>query len=162
MPSMTEPRSEPMPRTTPAPSAAQMAAAAVRALAPALFAGLVTAAALVLVGGVLAERQGLLAISGLGGASIGLLAARAAVSPNGIAPPALTRPGTRKVAIGLAVLAVLVGGLGTWAYGRLEGGVMDPLAYLWATLGPFVPAEAALAGIAAAWGAGAGPVRGRS
>jgi hypothetical protein len=131
-------------------------------LAPAFLAGLVTAAVLVLVGGVLAERQGLLTISGLGGAAIGLLAARASVSRSGVALPALTRPATRKAAISLAVLAVLAGALGTWAYGRLEGGVMEPLAYLWATLGPFVPAEAVLAAVAAAWGAGAGPIRGGS
>jgi hypothetical protein len=37
---------------------------------------------------------------------------------------------------------------------------MDPLGYLWATLGLYVPAEALIAGLAAAWGAGAGPVRG--
>ncbi|HSO29770.1 MAG TPA: hypothetical protein VLS28_07685, partial [Candidatus Sulfomarinibacteraceae bacterium] len=137
-------------------------ASAWRALAPAIVAALLTAAAFVLVGGVLAERRGLLAIAGLGGAVIGLLTARAAVSADGIAPPALSRGGTTKAAIALAMLAVLAGALGTWAYGRLEGGVMDPLAYLWEVLGPFVPVEAALAGIAAAWGAGAGPIRGRS
>jgi hypothetical protein len=125
-------------------------------------AGLVTAAAFVLVGGLLAERRGLLAIAGIGGAAIGLLAARAAVSPDATSPAVLTRSGTTKAAIALAVLAVLAGALGTWAYGRLEGGVMDPLAYLWETLGPFIPAEAVLSGIAAAWGAGAGPIRGRS
>ncbi len=38
---------------------------------------------------------------------------------------------------------------------------MDPLGYLWATLGLYVPAQVALAAVAAAWGAGAGPVRGR-
>lgn len=121
-----------------------------------------TAAALVLIGGVLAERQGLLAVSGLGGAAIGLLAAKAAVSRDAIAPPALSRGGTTKAAVALAVLAVFIGALGTWAYGRIEGGVMDPFAYLWQLLGPYVPVEAILAGIAAAWGAGAGPVRGRS
>jgi hypothetical protein len=138
------------------------AASILRSLAPALAAGLLTAAAFVLVGGVLAGRQGLLAIAGLGGAAVGLLAAKAAVSPDPIAPPALSRAGMTRAAIALAVASVLVGALGTWAYGRLEGGVMDPLAYLWETLGPFVPAEAALAAVAAAWGAGAGPIRGRS
>ena len=39
---------------------------------------------------------------------------------------------------------------------------MDPLGYLGETLGLYIPAEAAIAAIAAAWGAGAGPVRGRS
>ena len=66
-----------------------------------------------------------------------------------------------RTAVGLALLAVTAGALGTWAYGRLEGGVMDPLSYLWETLGLYVPAQAAVAGLAAAWGAGAGPVRGR-
>jgi hypothetical protein len=37
---------------------------------------------------------------------------------------------------------------------------MDPLSYVWETLGLYVPAQAIVASVAAAWGAGAGPVRG--
>ncbi len=121
-----------------------------------------TAVALVLDGGVLAEERGLLAISGLGGAAIGLVAAAAGVSPDGVIPAPLSRTGVTRIAAGLAIASIVVGALGMWAYGRLEGGVMDPLTYLWTTFGPFVPAEAALAGLAAVWGAGAGPVRWRA
>ena len=128
---------------------------------PAIAAAAVTAVALVVDGGVLAEERGLLAISGLGGAAIGLLAA-AAASPDGGIPAPLPRADVTRIAAGLAIASIVLGALGMWAYGRLEGGVMDPLTYLWTTLGPYVPAEAVLAGLAAVWGAGAGPVRWRA
>ncbi len=145
-----------------APGATGETTTALRALAPAIAAGIVSAAILVIVGGVLAERRGLLAIAGIGGAVLGLLAAGAAVSRDGIAPPALARGRVTRIAVVLAIATIAFAALGTWAYGRLEGGVMDPLSYLGETLGLYVPAEAAIAAIAAAWGAGAGPVRGRS
>ena len=132
------------------------------ALVPAIVALLVTVAAMVVVGGVLAEQRGLLLTAGFGGSAIGLLAAGAAVSPDGVAPPALPRGRAVRVAVFLAVLAVAGAAIGTWAYGRLEGGVLDPVTYLWTVFGPLIPAEAVLAGLTAAWGAGAGPVRSRS
>ncbi|HEX4897015.1 MAG TPA: hypothetical protein VFV53_01500 [Candidatus Limnocylindrales bacterium] len=138
------------------------ARASLGALAPAIAAGIVTAAALVVVGSVLAEQRGLLAIAGIGGAAIGLLGAGAAVSPDGLRPPALSRGRVVRVAVGLALLTIAVAAIGTWAYGRLEGGVLDPLTYLWSVYGPLIPAEAAIAAITAAWGAGAGPIRSRS
>jgi len=147
------------PATTPGAAGGR---ASLGALAPAVAAGIVTAAALVLVGGVLAEQRGLLAIAGIGGAAIGLLGARAAVSPYGVRPPALSRGRVVRMAVGLALLAIAVAAIGTWAYGRLEGGVLDPLTYLWSVYGPLIPAEAAIAAVAAAWGAGAGPIRSRS
>lgn len=110
----------------------------------------------------LAERTGLLAVAGIGGAALGLLAAGAAVSPDGVAPPAMTRRRATRVAVALAFATIAGAALGTWAYGRFEGGVMDPLAYLWETFGLSVPAQAIIAAIAAAWGAGAGPVRSSS
>jgi len=131
------------------------------ALAPAIGALVVTVAAFVIVGGVLAEQRGLLLIAGIGGAAIGLLAAGATVSPDGVTPPAMDRTRVARVAITLAVAAVVGGALGTWAYGRLEGGVLDPLTYFWTVFGPLIPAEAVVAALAAAWGAGAGPVRSR-
>ncbi|MCI0581980.1 MAG: hypothetical protein L0227_03635 [Chloroflexi bacterium] len=134
---------------------------AIGALAPAIGALVVTVAAFVIVGGVLAEQRGLLLIAGIGGAAIGLLAAGGGVSPDGVTPPALDRGRVVRVAITLAVVAVLGGALGTWAYGRLEGGVLDPLTYAWTVFGPLIPAEALVAALAAAWGAGAGPVRSR-
>ena len=141
-------------------ASAAPAPSALRSLAPAIAVGAITAILLVLVGGVLAERRGLLAIAGAGGAVLGLLAANAAVSSDGSAPPPLSRGRITRTAIGLALLTVAAGALGTWAYGRLEGGVMDPLSYVWETLGLYVPAQAIVASVAAAWGAGAGPVRG--
>jgi hypothetical protein len=55
-------------------------------------------------------------------------------------------------AAGLAVLAVLAGLLGIWAFGRLEGGVLDPIAYFDAVHGwPLVVLQLlAGAGLAAA------------
>jgi len=141
---------------------ARVTLGALGALVPAVAAGIVTAAALVLVGGVLAEQRGLLAIAGIGGAATGLLAAQAAVSPDGVRPPALSRGRVVRLAVGLALAAIAVAAIGDWAYGRLEGGVLDPLTYLWAVYGPLIPAEAAIAGVAAAWGAGSGPIRSRS
>jgi hypothetical protein len=149
----------PGPATAPGATDAR---ASLGALAPAVAAGIVTAAALVLVGGVLAEQRGLLAIAGIGGAAMGLLAARAAVSPDGVRPPALSRGRVVRVAVGLALLAIAVAAIGTWAYGRLEGGVLDPLTYLWSVYGPLIPTEAAIAAVASTWGAGAGPIRSRS
>jgi hypothetical protein len=122
----------------------------------------VTAGFLILVGGVLEERGGLLAIAGLGGAAIGLLAASAAVTPDGVMPARMARGRVTRIAVALALGAIAVAALGIWVHGRLEGGVMDPLSYLWATLGLYVPAQAAIAAVAAAWGAGAGPIRWQS
>lgn len=128
---------------------------------PAIVAAIVTAAVLILVGGVLEERRGLLALAGIGGAVLGLLTAEAATSPDGIVPAVMSRGRARNVAVGLALSMIATSAVGIWAYSRLQGGVMDPLSYLWATLGLFVPAQAVIAGIAAAWGAGAGPIRWR-
>jgi hypothetical protein len=153
---------QPRPDTAPEASDARGSRGTLGALAPAVAAGIVTVAALVVVGGVLAEQRGLLAIAGTGGAAIGLLGARAAVSPDGVRPPALSRGRVVRVAVGLALLAIAVAAIGTWAYGRLEGGVLDPLTYLWSVYGLLIPAEAAIAAVAAAWGAGAGPIRSRS
>lgn len=43
-------------------------------------------------------------------------------------------PGPRRAA-GLAIVAVLLGLLGIWAFGRVEGGVLDPIAYFDAVQG---------------------------
>jgi hypothetical protein len=121
-----------------------------------------TAGVLILVGGILEEQRGLLAIAALGGAVIGLLAAGAAASPDGVTPPLLPRRVVTRLAVGLALATIAAAGLGIWVHARLEGGVMDPLSYLWATLGLYVPAQAVIAAIAAAWGAGNGPIRWRA
>ena len=115
------------------------------------------AAVLFMVGGWLASTVGLLAVSGLTGAGIGLVLARAAVPGGAIVPR--SRGEIRWLAIGLAVGAVVVAAIGTWLYAQSEGGVLGPIDYLLTTFGPFVPAELLLAGVAAAWGASAGPVQ---
>lgn len=131
----------------------------VRALTPAVAVGIATAALLALVGGVLAEFRGLLGISGLGGAIVGLVAARAAV-PTDARPALLTRSQAVNGAMLIGALTIVAGALATWAYGRLEGGVLDPVTYLWATFGPLVFAQLGLAVVGAAWGARSGPIRG--
>ncbi len=122
--------------------------------------GLVGAAILVLVGGVLASTAGLLLVAGASGAGIGLALAGAAVAPPDLGHD--RTPVRRATAVRLAVVtacaAVLLGALGTWLVAIREGGVLGPLEYLWTTFGPFVPAELAVAAIAAAWGARTGPV----
>lgn len=122
--------------------------------------GLVGASILVLVGGVLASTAGLLLVAGASGAGIGLALAGAAVAPPDLGHD--RTPVRRATAVRLAVVtacaAVLLGALGTWLVAIREGGVLGPLEYLWTTFGPFVPAELAVAAIAAAWGARTGPV----
>ena len=107
----------------------------------------------------LEERRGLLALAGIGGAVLGLFAAEAAASPDGTAPPMMSRGRATRIAVGLAIMMIAASALGIWAYGRFQGGVMDPLSYLWTMLGLLVPAQAVIAAAAAAWGAGAGPIR---
>lgn len=125
----------------------------------------VTAAAigallLFLVGGLMASTAGLLLVAGITGAAVGLLLARAAVtgpaSPPGGA--ALTRRQASRLAIAIAILAVIIGALATWLFARAEGGTLGFLDYLTETFGLFTPAELLVAALAAAWGAGAGPV----
>jgi len=52
-------------------------------------------------------------------------------------------------AVALAIAAVVVGLLGVWVFARLEGGVLDPMAYLLQVHGPLVGLDLLAAGIAA-------------
>lgn len=115
------------------------------------------AIALVVVGGVFASTFGLLLISGVSGAAIGLVLARAAVPDDAARPTA--RRAVLWIALALALGAVIVGDVGLWLFARQEGGTLEPLDYLWTTFGPFVPGDAVAATLAAWWGAGAGPVQ---
>jgi len=115
------------------------------------------AAALVLVGAVFASTFGLLFVAGAMGAAIGLLLARAAV-PSSDARPT-PRPLVVRVAISLAIVAVVVADVGIWLYGRGEGGTLGLFDYLLTTFGPFVPGVAIVAAVTAWWGATAGPVQ---
>lgn len=116
------------------------------------------AAALVMVGAVFASTFGLLFVAGAMGAAIGLVLARAAVPEPG-AGRAVDRRTVSRLAMGLALVAVVVADVATWLYGRGEGGTLGLFDYLWAAFGPFVPGVAFAAIIGAAWGANAGPVQ---
>ena len=114
-----------------------------------MLASILTAAVLVVLGGVLGLTTGLLFVAGVGSALTGLLFAG---SPR-------SRSRLRAVAVGLAVAAVLVGAVGSWLIGLAEGGTLGLLDYTWALTGVLVPIEAAIAAIAAVWGVNAGPIR---
>ena len=57
----------------------------------------------------------------------------------------LISPPARAAVVGLA--AVVVGLLGIWLFGRIEGGVLDPLEYLADVEGPIVVVLSLLAGV---------------
>ena len=84
--------------------------------------------AFVVLGGVLLVTAGLV----VAGAFVGWLTGRL-VSPPG-----------RAAAVGFA--AVAVGLLGVWLFGRIEGGVLDPIAYLFEVEGGIVVILSLLAG----------------
>ncbi|MEK6719276.1 MAG: hypothetical protein AABZ33_01245 [Chloroflexota bacterium] len=103
---------------------------------------LIGAGVLVLVGGVLSQTTGLLAVAGIGGIAVGR-ALHGAASDD----PARSKRVT--VALLLALDMVVLGNLGTWAFALSEGGVLGPIEYLLETFGPLVPAEIAVGSIAA-------------
>lgn len=108
-------------------------------------------------GALLSSSAGLVFVAGLAGATIGLLLARAA-APSGGEEPVLTRRQATWAAVALTALAITVGAVGTWLHALTEGGALGLVDYLLETFGIVVPAELAIGAIAAAWGAGAGPV----
>jgi len=125
----------------------------------------VGAGLLFLLGGLLSTTVGLLFIAAAMGGGVGLaLAGLAVAGPSdesvGAGPAPISRAAVRRWAIALALAAVVVAALMTWLFARSEGGVLGIVDYLWSTFGLLVPAEAALAVVGAAWGAGAGPVSG--
>lgn len=117
----------------------------------------VGAGVLLVVGAILASTAGLLFVAGLTGGGIGLVLARAAVPRDDVRP--VTRHAIAWLAVALALGAIVVAGVATWLFAREEGGTLGLLDYLWTTFGPFIPGEAAIAAVAAAWGANAGPVQ---
>jgi hypothetical protein len=90
------------------------------------------AAVIAFLGGPLSMTGGLLAVSVVVGIVLG----------------STLRPRTA-VAVGLAVGSVVLGLLGVWLFSRLEGGVLDPLAYLADVEGPLVPIQLLLAAVSA-------------
>lgn len=79
-----------------------------------------TGIAFVVLGGILAVTAGLVIVAVFAGWLTGRL-----VSPPG-------------VAAGVALTAVVVGLLGIWLFGRVEGGILDPISYLAEVEGPVV------------------------
>jgi hypothetical protein len=112
---------------------------------------------LYLLGAILSSSAGLVFVAGLTGAAVGLLVARAA-APGRAEEPALTRRGAAWLAVAISVLAVVLAAVGTWLHALAEGGALGVFDYLFETFGFVVPLELAIASLAAAWGAGAGPV----
>ena len=127
-------------------------------VAQAGIAAAVGAALLFLVGAIVASTAGLVFVSGVMGAAIGLLLARASVSTDERAP-ALTRGTVMWLAIGIAAGAVVIADVATWLNARAEGGTLGVLDYLLETFGLFVPGELFLAALGAVWGASSGPVQ---
>jgi hypothetical protein len=118
-----------------------------------------TVGALVLyaLGALLSSSAGLVFVAGLTGAAVGLLLARAA-APGAGEEPGLTRRQVTWSALALTVAAVAIGAVGTWLHAIAEGGALGLVDYLLETFGILVPAELVIGAVAAAWGAGAGPV----
>jgi hypothetical protein len=97
------------------------------------------AAAITLLGGVLAVSSGLIVAAGASGWAVGIALRVGARGQLAIGP-------RTRLAVGLALLAVALGQLGLWVYALTEGGVLGPLDYLAETFGVLVPLE-----LLAAW-----------
>jgi hypothetical protein len=126
-------------------------------VAKAVVAGLVGTLALYALGALLSSSAGLVFVAGLTGAAVGLLLARAAAPGRG-EEPVLTRRAVTWLAVAISIVAVGVGATGTWLHALAEGGALGIVDYLLETFGLVVPLELLIASLAAAWGAGAGPV----
>lgn len=152
-----------------------------RSVLAAVVVAILGATILTVILGVLASTGGTFAISGLASVAIGLLVANGAIpgppaarndaapasasaSPapaRGLEGPAFSRDRATRIAIGIALAMVLLTGFGVWVLARIEGGVLDPITYVWTTFGLGLPAQAIVALIGSAWGAANGPVRWR-
>ena len=131
-----------------AATATGMGAARTASMARALLYGGITAVigavVIVLLGGVLTLSGGLLAVAVVIGRTVGL----GVVFGGGVE---VGQPTRTWLAIGLALASVVAGQIGLWLYGRTEGGVLDPLDYLWQVFGPLVLFELVIAAFVAAW-----------
>lgn len=109
-------------------------------------AALVSAALIVLFGGVLAVSAGLLIVAALTGRAVGLGVVIGAGS---------SLADTRRVALAIALAtgAVVLGQVGLWLYAQTEGGVLSLIDYLGETFGILVPLQVALAAAVAWWSA---------
>jgi len=114
-------------RYRPTSEAAGSARAIDAALAP-LAVAVGGALAFVLLGGVMAVTAGLIVVAGLIGWLTGLL----------------VRPPLRAAVVAFGI--VVLGLLGIWLFGRMEGGVLDPIEYFAEVQGFLVPLELLVAG----------------
>lgn len=126
-------------------------------LVRALLVGAVGTLALFVVGALLASTAGLLFTGGGVGGAVGLVLARAAV-PRGEERPVARRTIAR-ISVTVAIAAVAIAAVATWAFALGEGGKLGLVDYLADAFGLFIPGEAVIAGVAAVWGANAGPVQ---
>lgn len=142
-----------------------------RAVIGACVAGTIGAGLLTVILAVLASTAGTFAVSAVASAAIGLIVASGTLplrgaparpgSP-GLDTAPLSRDQATGLAVGIALGMIVLAGLLVWLVARLEGGVMDPLTYLWTTFGFGLPAQAVVALVGSAWGAANGPIRWRS
>jgi hypothetical protein len=114
-------------------------ASVARGVVLAVVVAVVGAVAIVVLGGILTETTGLVAVAGVMGFGIGL-ALRWGAGTRLVARRRVA------IAVGLSLLAVAVAQLGLWQNARVEGGVLSPLDYLWEVYGPLVAIELAVAG----------------
>lgn len=121
---------------------ADPAATRVRGVALGTSAALAGAAVVTFLGGVLTITSGLVVAAGAIGWTV-------AVAVRFGAGGSVTRSGRVRLAVGLALGAVVTGQVGLWAYARSEGGVLGPLDYLGEVFGPLVPLELLVAWIVA-------------
>jgi hypothetical protein len=118
------------------------AASPARGVAFAVAAAVIGAAAMTVLGGVLAVSAGLLMAAAASGWAV-------AVGLRVGAGQRLAAARRVRLAMGLAFGSVVLGQLGLWLYALTEGGVLGPLDYLAQTFGPLVPLEFLIAWIVA-------------
>ena len=111
----------------------RVAASAARGLALAAIVAVVGAVAITVLGGVLTLTAGLLVVAAIIGWAIGMGPARSAAGRH------RRRPAAHRLAVALALGAVVLGQVGLWLYARTEGGVLPLVDYLGEVFGPLVP-----------------------
>lgn len=135
---------------------------AARAVTAAILTALVGAALLTVILGVFTSTGGTFAVTLLASIVIGLCMSTASVSAVHATAPPLDRGRAVQIAAALGVGMLVATGIGVWLVARAEGGVLDPVGYLWTTFGAGLPVLAVVALVGAAWGAANGPIRWRS
>lgn len=126
----------------PVPTSTHRPGSPVRGAILGAIAVLAGALAITVLGGVLAVSAGLIVAAAATGWAVGL-----ALRWGAGQPPAFGR--RVRLAVGLALLAIVIGQLGLWWYAGTQGGVLDPLDYLAQTFGLLVPFELAVAAVGA-------------